>query len=408
MINIRLLACLCACQFIGMPQAYAGQAEEIRALKAQVQMLMQKIEALEQRQQQQEEAAREKQADAVPPSAMPAAPSQMAENTGNPSVSVIATITGDAVRGGLTPAGTKLRRNSFLPLSEAEFVFGAEVDAHARLDVTVTAANGGMAVEEGYLTARLPEGFNLRAGRKFIPLGRANETHPHALVYADTPNGLVNLFGAEKFTGDGLLLDRPWYVGDSSQHVLLGVFQTGNDVAFDPTGNSRSALMGRWIGLWDVDDLTTLELGSSYINGGNGRGRTQIVGGHAVVKRLNFDRSGWSLEGEWNRALASHGLLPKTRTDGAYALAEYDLDRQWRGFGRFDYSRTIGLAAEQAYSAGIGWKLSEFQHITLQYKHTAHALPQMASWLGLQPGQHADELLFRWVAAIGPHGAHRY
>ncbi len=408
MINLRLLACLWAWLFVGMPQAYADQTEEIRALKAQVQMLMQKIEALEQRQLQQEEAARKQQAVAAPPSAIPAAPSQMAENTGNPSVSVIATLTGDAVRGGLTPAGSKLRRNSFLPLSEAEFVFGAEVDAHARLDITVTAANGGMAVEEGYLTARLPEGFNLRAGRKFIPLGRANGTHPHALVYADTPNGLINLFGAEKFIGDGLLLDRPLYIGDSSQQFLLGVFQNGNDVAFDPTGNSHTTVMGQWTGLWDLDDLTTLEVGATYINGGNGSGRTHIAGAHTVIKRTNFDRSGWSVEGEWNRALASRSLLPKTRTDGAYVLAEYDLDRQWRGFGRFDYSHISNLPAEQAYSAGIGWKLSEFQHITLQYKHTAHALPQMAGWLGLQAGQHADELLFRWVAAIGPHGAHRY
>jgi len=404
--NIRLPACLCACLIIGVPQGWAtDQAEDIRALKAQVQMLMQKIEALEQRQ---EEAAREKKAEAAPPSAIPAAPSQMAENTGNPSVSVIATITGDAVRGGMTPAGTKLRRNTFLPLSEAEFVFGAEVDVHARLDVTVTAANGGMAVEEGYLTARLPEGFNLRAGRKFIPLGRANGTHPHALVYADTPNGLINLFGAEKFTGDGLLLDRPWYIGDSSQQFLLGVFQTGNDVAFDPTGKSHSTVMGQWTGLWDLDDLTTLELGVSYVNGGNGNGRTQIAGGHAVIKRLYFDRSGWSVEGEWNRALAKRSLLPRTRTDGAYALAEYDFDRQWRSFGRFDYSHISNLSGEQAYSVGAGWKLSEFQHLTLQYKHTRHALPQMASWLGLQTGQTANELLFRWVAAIGPHGAHRY
>ncbi len=78
-----------------------------------------------------------------------------------------------------------------------------------RLDVTVTAANGGMAVEEGYLTSRFPAGYRLRAGRKFIPLGRANEVHPHALVYADVPNGLVNLFGAEKFVGEGVFVDHP-------------------------------------------------------------------------------------------------------------------------------------------------------------------------------------------------------
>jgi len=100
-----------------------------------------------------------------------------AENTGNPSISVIGTFAGSSMRG-----GNGVRKNSFLPLSEGEFVFGAAVDAHTRLDVTVTAAGGGMAVEEGYITANLPAGFRLRAGRKFIPLGRANAVHPQALV----------------------------------------------------------------------------------------------------------------------------------------------------------------------------------------------------------------------------------
>ncbi|MDQ6955652.1 MAG: hypothetical protein Q9M21_00500, partial [Mariprofundaceae bacterium] len=309
--------------------------------------------------------------------------------------------------------GNGVHKNSFLPLSEGEFVFGAAVDAHTRLDVTATAANGGMAVEEGYLTANLPESIRLRVGRKFIPIGRANGIHPHALVYADIPNGLVNLFGVEKLVGEGVFADRPFYLGDSAHSLMAGFFQNANDVAFDPAGNNRFGGMARWTGMWDLNDATTLELGSTYINGRNGisgGSRSDIFGGHFALKNSQFNHSGWSLQGEWNRNRTNKGTgLAQSITDGAYLLGEYDFNRNWLAFSRYDFSHmNVGISNESAYSAGVGWKLSEFQSITLQYKHTRNALTQTAANLGLGIGQSANEAFFRWVVAIGPHRPHSY
>ena len=329
-----------------------------------------------------------------------------AENTGNPSISVVGIFAGSSMNG-----GDAVHRDEFLPLSESEFIFAAEVDAYTRLDITATAADGAMAVEEGYLTSKLPQGFRVRAGLKFIPFGRANEVHPHALVFADTPNGLVNMFGAEKFTGEGLFIDHPLYIGDSAHSLLFGFFQNQNDVAFNANGDNEFSSMVRWKGVWDINDTSTFELGSTYINGKNSytdTSRTEVSSIHFALMQHQFDGSGWSVQGEWNQSRLDTGVSQQF-TDGAYLLGEYDYNRNWLSFARYDFSQTTGTGlSETAYSAGLAWKISEFQNITLQYKHTKHALAQTAAGLGIQAGQNANEVFFRWVVAIGPHKAHSY
>jgi len=403
--------------------AYA--ASEIEALKVQVQQMLKRIEQLETAEKSREmRPAETAAADADQPK--PATPEVVrtnpakqsvraatAENSGNPSISVVGNFAGQRIRG---TGG--VRSSSFLPLSEAEFIFGANIDPHARLDVTVTAANGGMAVEEGFITARLPWGLNLRAGRKFLPIGRVNEMHPHALIYADRPNGLVNMFGPEIFIGDGLLLDRPLFVGDSVQTLTAGFFSTQNDVAFDPTGTSQYAGLARWSGLWDLNDDTTLELGANYVQGKNGiaasHSMTRIGGGHFALKYQDISQAGFTLEGEWLRRWQQQGAgVAAAVNDGSYLLATAALNKSWQLFSRFDYSRqydptTLGWLKESAISAGIAWKISEFQGITLQYKHTRNALAEVAGDLGIASGGRANAWYLRWVVAIGPHGAHPY
>ncbi len=165
--------------------------------------------------------------------------------------------------------------------------------------------------------------------------------------------------------------------------------------------------------MWDLNDTTTLELGGTYINGRNGiaaGSRTEILGGHFALKNSRFNHSGWVLQGKWNRSCINQGgNLACMLTEGAYLLGEYDFNRNWLAFARYDYSHMNGgIGNESAYSAGIGWKLNEFQSITLQYKHTRHALAQTAANLGILPGQNANEAFFRWGVAIGPHRPHSH
>ncbi len=417
------LCLMLAVVLLGPSNAYA--ANEIEELKIQVQQILKRIEQLELAEKARAEALPQAAVERVKgkePEMVRSAPEEpvgrakrvtTAENSGNPSISVIGNFTGQRIRG-----SGGVNSSSFLPLSEAEFIFGANIDPHARLDVTVTGAEGGMAVEEGFITANLPWGLNLRAGRKFLPIGRVNEMHPHALIYADRPNGLVNLFGPEIFIGDGVLLDRPFFVGDSVQTVTAGFFGTQNDVAFDPTGTSQYAGIARWSGLWDVNDDTTFELGANYVQGRNGiaagHSMTRIGGGHFALKYQNIGQAGFTLEGEWLRRWQQQGIGVETAVnDGSYLLATAALNRNWQIFSRFDYSQqydpaTLGGLKEIALSAGLAWKISEFQGVTLQYKHTRNALAEVAADLGITAGGRANALYLRWVVAIGPHGAHPY
>ena len=399
--------------------AFAASSE-IEELKKQLQLLQQRIEQLEKREQRGDalpESRRTAPVAEVEPAPTRSSKTQTtasaaAENQGNPAISVIGNFTGQRIRG-----SGGVRSSSFLPLSEAEFVFGANIDPHARLDVTVTGANGGMAVEEGYITGYLPYGFNVKAGRKFLPIGRVNSVHPHALIYADRPNGLVNLFGPDIFVGDGLLIDRPFFVGDSVQTVTAGLFSTQNSVAFDPTGASQYAGLARWSGVWDTTDDSTLELGATYIQGKNGivpsGSLTRLASSHLAWKQQALDRSGLNIEAEWIRRWQEQGAASTLVTDGSYLLADIAFNRNWHLFSRFDYSRerdplTRILMAEKSISAGAVWRLSEFQSLTLQYKHTRNALTEVATDLGIATGGRANAWYFRWVAAIGPHGAHPY
>jgi hypothetical protein len=410
---------------LGPGNAYA--ASEIEELKIQVQQMLKRIEQLEVAEQARikptvQAAAKtieeEKQPEMTRPA--PAKPASKVrrvatgENSGNPSISVVGNFTGQRIR-----SSSGVNSSSFLPLSEAEFIFYANIDPHARLDVTVTGgANGGIAVEEGFITAYLPRGFNLRAGRKFLPIGRVNEMHPHALIYADRPNGLVNLFGPDIFIGDGVLLDRPFFIGDSVQTLTAGFFGNQNDAAFDPSGSNQYAGITRWTGLWDVNDAATIELGANYLQGKNGiaasHSMTHIGGGHFAFKYQDISQTGFTIEGEWLRRWQQQGAGVTTAVnDGSYLLVTAALNRNWQLFSRFDYSRqydpeTLGWLKESAISAGLAWMITEFQGITLQYKYTRNALVEMAGDLGIAAGSRANAWYLRWVVAIGPHGAHPY
>lgn len=215
-----------------------------------------------------------------------------------------------------------------------------------------------------------------------------------------------------------MLLDRPFFVGDSVQTLTTGFFSTQNDVAFDPTGTSQYAGMARWSGLWDMNDNTTLELGVNYVQGKNGiaadHSMTRIAGGHFALKHQDVSRAGFTLEGEWLRRWQQQGAGVTTAVnDGSYLLATAALNRSWQLFSRLDYSRqydqaTLGWLKESAISAGLAWKASEFQGITLQYKHTRNALTEVAGDLGIAAGGRANAWYLRWVVAIGPHSAHPY
>ena len=124
-------------------------------------------------------------------------PQQRVSVSANPDIGVI----GD-FRGMYHSYGIK---NFDAYLSEAEFSFKSVVDPYARADFYYSVSQDPVSgefsgeIEEGFVTTTsLPAHLQLKAGRFKQMLGRVNTVHSHALQFINTPDAIVNYFGADQ------------------------------------------------------------------------------------------------------------------------------------------------------------------------------------------------------------------
>jgi hypothetical protein len=82
-----------------------------------------------------------------------------------------------------------------------------------------------------------------------------------------------------------------------------------------------------------------------------------------------------------------------------YSFAEYQLAQRWFAGVRYDYAERImdSDQFENAESAILTFKPTEFQSLRTQYKHTYRS-----------DDQPSHEILFQWLFLIGAHPAHTY
>jgi hypothetical protein len=87
---------------------------------------------------------------------------------------------------------------------------------------------------------------------------------------------------------------------------------------------------------------------------------------------------------------------------GLYSSLEYQFDRRWSVFGRYDYSEfpEDEDSRESAFSPGLTFRQSEYAFWRLQYTHTEGA---GGSFAGSR-----DEVFLQLDFGIGPHRAHAY
>ena len=88
---------------------------------------------------------------------------------------------------------------------------------------------------------------------------------------------------------------------------------------------------------------------------------------------------------------------------GLFSSLEYQFDRRWSVFGRYDYSQfpDDNKSHENAYSAGLTFRQSEYCFWRFQFKHTE---PDGISTTDAS----RDELFLQLNFGIGPHRAHQY
>jgi hypothetical protein len=419
-------------------------SDEVQALRGEIQELREEVKLL-----QQQVAALTAQAGpsaAAPPSAPAPAPEAppagaplatpaQSQNLMNPAISAVFQMVGN------TSLLREDEANGF-DLSEAEVAFQSVVDPYAKMDLFLSfPSSEHPEVEEATVsTLSLPASLQLKGGRFKNAFGKWNILHTHAFFTVDRPEALVNFFGEESLTTDGLslsvLIPNPWdlYLESATE---VGTARPGE--AFNTSHHDLTALQRLSLFL-NTTPNSTLELGLSGAWGKTGPSETllqdidaaglsgtleprdtldsSVAGMDVTFKwkplQLNTYRS-FLWQTEWLRSRRDVDVLTPALTlahdtvssPGGYSYLEWQFAKRWKGGLRYDLAGfpDSETARETAAAAVVRFVPSEFQELRFEIKQI---------WrndsAALRFGGDTDDtrVYFEWIPVIGAHGAHKY
>ncbi|MEZ4600904.1 MAG: hypothetical protein R2940_14040 [Syntrophotaleaceae bacterium] len=115
----------------------------------------------------------------------------------------------------LQGGGHDPKRRGFT-LQQAELSLIGAVDPYFQAEAHILASEDAVELEEAFArTLSLPWGLELEAGYFLTEFGRINPTHPHAWIWMDQPVVNTRIFGGEGMRGAGMrvskMLGTPWY-----------------------------------------------------------------------------------------------------------------------------------------------------------------------------------------------------
>ena len=279
---------------------------------------------------------------------------------------------------------------------ELELALQAVVDPYLRADVFISFADGGVDVEEAYVTTlAFPTGLQLRAGILKSPFGRLNQTHPHVQEFIEAPIA-TRLLADESLHGAGVdvawLAPLPWF---AELHLAL---QNTAPFEGDP---SRLTGIGRLNQFFGLSEAATLGVGLSAARRSEVPGQFRDLAGADVYLRFRPPDS--------RAYLAVTAELYARRFVGVEGVGEGFENGWWtQAFWRID--RFVGVGAryerapaeagggdEQRLVGVLAWLPSEFERIRLEASHDA-----------LPGGVKAFTVLANLEFGIGAHGAHPF
>ena len=314
----------------------------------------------------------------------------------NPDIAVIGNFVGAAGKNDAEPRPA-------LNLDEAELSLQAIVDPYARADFFLAASPEGLEIEEGFVTfPTLPGGLLAKVGKMKAQFGKANTFHSHNLPWVDTPLPIRNLLGGDEGLNDSGVSVSKLILNPVLFLEATGEIYNGTNDLF--TGFERSDLtyVGRLRGYRDVTESTNLDVGTSFAYGNNDAGpdsTTRVFGVDATfryrpLRRAIYRRFIGRTELFWSRR---DDALDDGKAFGAYVSGEYQFARRWFAGARYDFSdRAIDTALrDKSGSLQVTFWPSEFNQIRTQYRRTSYA-----------DGVKGNELLFQFLFSIGAHGAH--
>jgi hypothetical protein len=358
-----------------------------------------------------------------------------AAGVGNPQISILgqpfARWTDDAV----DPAHDRLA----LEPGEVEVVFDDYLNPYARACFTLSLAEDGMALEEGYfaLERGLPLGLALKGGQYRVGFGKLNPMHPHQLPFAERPRVLAAyLPGEESFDEVGAsLTGRIPMPGEFSLTAAADVLQgdsfrrerepsgAPDDPLEGPEGDRadepRPGVTGRLSGFAGLGEQSGLEVGLSAAHGTNNVAagtRTTVYGGDVKAKLWTSLRSYLVLQGEllgqdleaagWDEATDAY-TSARVQPWGAYVYADYSCSPRWNAGALYErYQRP---------EADTPWDTAckVFAGFALMEETTAFRL----DWDHYRPGRAAgaaadppavNTVTLRVIFSLGPHKAHQF
>jgi hypothetical protein len=421
------------------PAEIEALRREVEELRAMIRILQEQVQALRA-----PEAGATAAAPAAPPLPTPEAPPPAppaaaapvrSQNLLNPAISAVFQATGD------TSIVRKREENGF-DLSEGELALQSVVDPYAKVDLFLSFPAGDTPeVEEGYVsTLSLPGSLQLKGGRFKSAFGKWNTLHTHAFFTVDRPDVLVQFFGEESLTNDGLslsyLVPNPWglYIETVSE---VGTAREGT--AFNSDRRALSYLE-HVSAFFNTSADSTLEFGLSASRGRTGPGEVlnqaladpNVPATLAPQEALASAVQGVDITYKWKprtlnvyksflwqtEILRSHRdvesltpaltLVPGAVTSlGGYSYVETQIAKRWRIGLRGDLT---GLpdserAREWGSSGVVRFQPSEFQELRFQIEHIRRN-EEAAFLAGGDPDD--TRLLFEWIPVIGAHGAHKY
>jgi hypothetical protein len=428
---------------IGAQEAAAPGGHEIEALRREIQDLRVQVQAL--REQIASLSAPGGTAAAATPAATagpeaPPYPAAAAAGTApharsqgllNPAISAVFQTIGN------TSLSHENDANGF-DLSEAEVAFQSVVDPYAKVDLFLSFPAGETPeVEEGFVTTlALPASLQLKAGRFKSAFGKWNTLHTHAFFSVERPNALVNLFGDESLTSDGLSLS--WLIPNPWGLYLDSITEVGTALEGVSFNGSRRNLtyLEHLSGFFNTSQNSTFEVGLTASRGRTGPSASLLAAtsGLGLIPHDELDSAvqGIDLTYKWkplqlnvyrsflwqtevlrsrrhiDTLTPSLTLTPDTLSSlGGYSYVEWQIVKRWRIGVRYDLS---GLpyderARESAGSGVVRFQPSEFQELRLQFKHTRR---NEEAALVLDADRDDNQIFFEWIPVIGAHGAHKY
>jgi hypothetical protein len=324
----------------------------------------------------------------------------------------------------LTESKEDAEGNDKISVREIELVFGHDIDPYSRFDSTFTLSDfEDPDIEEAYISHfGLPFDLKGRLGRMRPKIGKASTMHRDMLETVDEPLVVQNYLGIEGLFRTGLelgyFIPAPWEW--MTHELTLGIMEggIGEDGTLFGETRRRPSFYAHLKNFWDVSDVTSFELGGTYLLGSSDEDSAYEVNAFGVdatlihfvdpIHRLKLqsefyfqDRDEPFIAPEEELKEDAEELLPEAFDDspwGMYALADYRLSPRFSLGARWDYvipTDIDPLAPEDADWAASGYLTfhqSEFARWRIQYQHVEFT-----------DGEDDDRLFLQGTVTIGVH-----